>query len=685
MGAYLCGRNSDTNGQHVNLARSCGQKLGHNGPNSSPSCAWRSISLLVPYSSRFEPISLQSVLDQHIIFARDTSSTGARSLAFDIDPGTIPEIPRQPLLNVMDERLRSVTSRSIEPQLWRGNGTNQTMVAGEVFDSAPVFSDAFWVSSVPSGSTTGGLRMRSLRLNSSSECASIAADEFPSNCPGQFPFLTDYTGNGISIRVCVPDGKDGKPWGAMRDRQDIEEEMYLDARLASDAGDATLNDDFQNFTILCVGRSTMGYFELGNLHNQEQPSELLAQWLDPDETDDFDDYFAESPLTSDIFAIRSAANGSRSLVRSAVVPAHALSALALNGDEYFGQPVQRPQAANGGHRLPWRSGAAPDSSDSVYVYAGKRGRQTGCLVNTEDGRCRGRVRRCAWSRKGSHDRLEGLQKIPGSGRWMPRYHSRGRPVEMPAKPWGERASFRRPPATTSPRPTPLQAPTKRDPQGQASPIRKATEPSPSVSHPPSQTSSQLQPQAPAPPTPPPAAPPHPPSRSLQRHNSPREARSAPPGPQQLLSSPNRPRASPRGPGTSATPRTAASFARLRLLPDDPSHADPARGITPAPPPGSLFRRGALAGYRPWWEGGRTGGGDVFSGAVTAGAEREESVEVEADDDDGESEAEAEDEDEGQRWETISAGEAENAEEEHLRWETLRERERGFVSWSRRCL
>ncbi|PNH52203.1 hypothetical protein VD0003_g5085 [Verticillium dahliae] len=233
------------------------------------------------------------------IFARDTSSTGARSLAFDIDPGTIPEIPRQPLLNVMDERLRSVTSRSIEPQLWRGNGTNQTMVAGEVFDSAPVFSDAFWVSSVPSGSTTGGLRMRSLRLNSSSECASIAADEFPSNCPGQFPFLTDYTGNGISIRVCVPDGKDGKPWGAMRDRQDIEEEMYLDARLASDAGDATLNDDFQNFTILCVGRSTMGYFELGNLHNQEQPSELLAQWLDPDETDDFDDYFAESPLTSD--------------------------------------------------------------------------------------------------------------------------------------------------------------------------------------------------------------------------------------------------------------------------------------------------------------------------------------------------------------------------------------------------
>ncbi|EEY16692.1 predicted protein [Verticillium alfalfae VaMs.102] len=194
------------------------------------------------------------------IFARDTSSTGARSLAFDIDPGTIPEIPRQPLLDVMDERLRTLKSRSIQPQLWRSNETDQTMVAGEGFNFVPVSADAFWVSSVPSGSTTGGLRMRSLRLNSSSECASIAADEFPSNCSGQFPFLTNYTGNGISIRVCVPDGKDGKPWGATRDRQDIEEEMYLDAKLASDAGDATLNDDLQNFTIRCVGRSRMGYF-----------------------------------------------------------------------------------------------------------------------------------------------------------------------------------------------------------------------------------------------------------------------------------------------------------------------------------------------------------------------------------------------------------------------------------------
>ncbi|CRK26733.1 hypothetical protein BN1723_015757, partial [Verticillium longisporum] len=126
------------------------------------------------------------------------------------------------------------------------------------------------------------------------------------------------------------------------------------------------------------------------------------------------------------------------------------------------------------------------------------------------------------------------------------------------------------------------------------------------------------------------------------------------------------------------------LARLRLLPDDPSHADPARGIMPAPPPGSLFRRGALAGNRPWWEGGRSGGGDVFSGAMTAAAERDESVAddgVEVEDDEDESEVE----DEGERWETISTGEAKDAEEEHLRWETLRERERGFVSWSRRCV
>ncbi|EEY16693.1 predicted protein [Verticillium alfalfae VaMs.102] len=148
------------------------------------------------------------------------------------------------------------------------------------------------------------------------------------------------------------------------------------------------------------------------------------------------------------------------------------------------------------------------------------------------------------------------------------------------------------------------------------------------------------------------------------------------------------------PGISAGPYNLRSvehrrvLARLRLLPDDPSHADPARGITPAPPPGLLFRRGALAGYRPWWESGRTGGGDVFSGAMTASAERDESAAddgEEVEDDDDEDEDESEVEDGGERWETISTGGAEDAEEEHLRWETLRARERGFVSSCRRCV
>ncbi|KAM0275907.1 hypothetical protein ACHAQH_007294 [Verticillium albo-atrum] len=233
------------------------------------------------------------------IFAADTSSTGAESLAFDIDPGTIAEMHRQPMLDAIDERLRTVTSRSIQPHLWRGNGTDETIVAREGFAAVPIFQNAFWASSAPSGSTTGGLRLHSLRLNSSSECESIGDDQFPSECSGQYPFSANYTGNGISIRVCVPDDKGGKPWEAHRDRQDIEEEMYLEARAAPDAWSTASGDEIRNVTIRCIGRSTLGYFELGNLRNGGQPSELLAEWPSSEEMDDFDDYLADYPLTRD--------------------------------------------------------------------------------------------------------------------------------------------------------------------------------------------------------------------------------------------------------------------------------------------------------------------------------------------------------------------------------------------------
>ncbi|KAM0495777.1 hypothetical protein ACHAPB_007442 [Verticillium nonalfalfae] len=465
------------------------------------------------------------------------------------------------------------------------------MDAGEGFNFAPVSADAFWVSSVPSGSTTGGLRMRSLRLNSSSECASIAADEFPSNCSGQFPFLTNYTGNGISIRVCVPDGKDGKPWGATRDRQDIEEEMYLDAKLASDAGDATLNDDLHNFTIRCVGRSTMGYFELGNLYNQEQPSELLAQWLDPNETNDFDDYFAESPLTSD-------SNYDRPGTASSPPGPLQMAAEVLFGPQSYHHTLLQ--------LLRSTETSVPGSLCSALKppLAGIDYPRPPAWVESMASTCN------ATSVSKESLTTEAYNFV----------HFFTAPVP------GARA---RNPANSSATAPPFTA----------------------------------------------TAPP----RYEEAVRSPGHSSYFLPNPPPGISA---------GPYDLRNVEHRRVLARLRLLPDDPSHADPARGITPAPPPGSLFRRGALAGYRPWWEGGRTGGGDVFSGAMTASAERDESaaddgVEVEGDEDEDQDECEVEDG--GERWETISTGEAEDAEEEHLRWETLRARERGFVSSSRRCV
>ncbi|KAM0275906.1 hypothetical protein ACHAQH_007293 [Verticillium albo-atrum] len=131
--------------------------------------------------------------------------------------------------------------------------------------------------------------------------------------------------------------------------------------------------------------------------------------------------------------------------------------------------------------------------------------------------------------------------------------------------------------------------------------------------------------------------------------------------------PNPPPGIPAGPYDLRNEEHRRTLSRLRLLPDDPSHSDPSQGVTPAPPPGSIFRRGALADFRPWWEAQRERIAPVF-GQLRSLRAAEETTTTE----DGAEE----------RWETISVGEAEEAKEEHVRWLSLRERERGFIAWDR---
>lgn len=153
----------------------------------------------------------------------------------------------------------------------------------------------FFVSAVPRDTTTGVLRQHAMRMNSSAECADISQDEFPSQCGGDLPFSTSYdAGNETQIRICVPGNHMQSPWSLTRDRQDIEEEMFIDFTSYVDpdtrSGAAGVFRG-RNFTAHCTTKSTRGYFELANYRNNFTAQPLMDKWPDKETLQtDFNDY-----------------------------------------------------------------------------------------------------------------------------------------------------------------------------------------------------------------------------------------------------------------------------------------------------------------------------------------------------------------------------------------------------------
>jgi hypothetical protein len=85
--------------------------------------------------------------------------------------------------------------------------------------------------------------------------------------------------NDTQIRVCVP-GKVGSfPWTRSRSRQDLTEELYLDLYDGIPTGvDSGRNIQTVNATIRCEAKTTRGFFELGNIWNNDTYGSLLGQW-----------------------------------------------------------------------------------------------------------------------------------------------------------------------------------------------------------------------------------------------------------------------------------------------------------------------------------------------------------------------------------------------------------------------
>lgn len=138
----------------------------------------------------------------------------------------------------------------------------------------------YFVAAIPNNTVTGILREHAIRLNSSVTCESIATESFPVQCEGSRPFVTSYNRtDDMSLKICVPGDSTVFPWSLSRDRQDIEERLFIQAKVYY-IDDVQRLGEYTNWTTHCTAKTTRGYFELGNVRNGFQAGLLLDKWPD---------------------------------------------------------------------------------------------------------------------------------------------------------------------------------------------------------------------------------------------------------------------------------------------------------------------------------------------------------------------------------------------------------------------
>ncbi|KAI7281950.1 hypothetical protein KC343_g945 [Hortaea werneckii] len=259
---------------------------------------------------------LTSLEYQTIMTSQDFPDNGVKlpQVAIDPEPVDLARAPRSVIVDRVIDDLATVRDTDFQSNLWIETG--QVAESGEeltyqsakdvwlsnsldwFFGSVPEeagYPHKFFVSAVPRDTSTGVLRQHAMRMNSSAECADISQDEFPSQCGGDLPFSTSYdAGNETRIRICVPGNHTQSPWSLTRDRQDIQEEIFIDFTTYLDPDKRSVDQNVfrgRNFTAHCTTKSTRGYFELANYRNNYTAQPLLDKWPDRETLQtDFNDY-----------------------------------------------------------------------------------------------------------------------------------------------------------------------------------------------------------------------------------------------------------------------------------------------------------------------------------------------------------------------------------------------------------
>ncbi|KAM0541098.1 hypothetical protein ACHAO7_010755 [Fusarium culmorum] len=262
-------------------------------------------SLLVPY----DPLTVISCNDNPVeITNRDKTCNGtgaeSRVVGIDPEPNVMELIPRNLAVNLIRQKIKSFSMSYVQTNLWH-EVTNYIPFAveqqraqtfGWIQKRRPYIN--YFASSLANGTATGILREHAMRINSTISCK---AGNLPLTCSGSMPFFaifnhTGFATSGVKATVCVEGNQSAVPWTRSRDRQDINENMWLRLEVAqqldgSRVDGQALLQDVTAFNLSCRASSTRGYFELGNHWNNQVFKPLLEKWpIRDDIRMNFNDY-----------------------------------------------------------------------------------------------------------------------------------------------------------------------------------------------------------------------------------------------------------------------------------------------------------------------------------------------------------------------------------------------------------
>ncbi|KAK4184773.1 hypothetical protein QBC35DRAFT_505125 [Podospora australis] len=160
-----------------------------------------------------------------------------------------------------------------------------------------------FAAAVPKDTTTGMFRVHALRMNSSSTCEFLDTSLYPQSCTGDITFETSYNNPNLTVQVCATSTGQKQdsyhypePWSraAGGERRDLEEVLYINVTRPRPRGRLVWWTDSPHYHVRCVGRSSLGFFELGNDLNGNRPSPLLPKLYTSRDKSDFADRYRSS-------------------------------------------------------------------------------------------------------------------------------------------------------------------------------------------------------------------------------------------------------------------------------------------------------------------------------------------------------------------------------------------------------